>query len=597
MKKTISARDFDARFLREMEEKYNSLSLGEDGGIAPKGVYRWLLDPVAAMSASWDMALAYHVSHDEKYRQMADALLEYLERSLIHQDGYTYWAVPYPPSFCQQGRWSREALRAAQLTGNQKALGWMCQMFNAWPYDKEGHRFVERFMPGIHLPQSVNGFLTTYNMIADGTVNCWILAKQTGCDELLEKARDTLCNFILPGQREDGLWSYHAKRNVDMGLYNDGEEEYNYNLYLLYILSHLLYDEEARALIQEPLRRSFDELYRRFNFGDGSMYVPMHWGWDHIWEGAIYAAIISWRLFHFCGLEEYEELSARSMNWMIEADLGVGRHGGGNSAVGLYWGSYFEDLYTEDFCVTGEVASREDIIRTLEFVLSKFRIVRSDVTHRGIFFGTSQYRTVHDIERKIVRMKKPTIDETATIAKAPEKTVLELPWQYEQSCYAGRAEVSYDDEALHLRVQTNCKGYTQSYEGASLFAGDGILLDLTAADGSHARVSLAREGEKEVLYRYNDKIPFRGDLRLYVQSEPRGWYLEKSTLSMTMEEAGLVYEAKLLWNELGLKPDAGEKLAAGLAIIRQTAYGPQYNQWGKTGMEDLNNEYSGSWTF
>ncbi len=597
MKLTISARDFDARFLREMEVKYNSLAVGEDGGVAPKGVYRWLLEPTAAMSASWDMALAYHVSGEEKYREMADALLNYLEQSLIRQDGYIYWAVPFPPSLCQQGRWSREALRAAQLTGNKKALGWMCEMYNAWPYDKKGHRFVERFMPGTHLPTSVNGFLTTYNMIADGTVNSWILAKETGCEELLEKARDTLCNFILPGQRTDGLWSYHAKRDVDMGLFNDGEDEYNYNLYLLYILSHLLYDEEARALIQEPLRRSFDELYRRFNFGDGSMYAPVHWGWDHIWEGAIYSAVISWRLYHDCGIKEYESQCARSLNWMIEADLGVGRHCTRNSAVGLYWGSYFEDLYTEDFCVTGEVAPREDIIRTLEYVLSQFRIVRSDSTHHDIFFNRGLFQTVLDIERKIMRMRKPTVDETAVIARAPEKTVLELPWNYEQTCYAGRAEVSYDDKALYLRIQTDCKKYVQSYEGASLFAGDGILLDLSDSDGKHARISLACEGEKEVVYLYNDKIPFRGDLRLFVHSEPRGQYLEKSKLQMTMEPSGLVYDATLLWSELGLKPTAGEKFTAGLAIIRQTAYGPQFNQWGKTGMEDLNNEYSGSWMF
>ncbi|MBQ1264548.1 MAG: hypothetical protein IIY04_03935 [Oscillospiraceae bacterium] len=598
MKKTISARDFDARFMREMTAKYDSLAVGEDGGIAPKGVYRWLLDPPAAMVNAWDMAIAYHVSGEEKFREMADSLLDYLERSLIRQDGYIYWAVPFPPSLCQQGRWSREALRAAQITGNKKALGWLSEMFNAWPYDKQRHRFVERFMPGVHLPTSVNGFLTTYNMISDGTVNAWILAKETGNEELLEKARDTICNFVLPGQLENGLWNYHAPREVDMGDLNDGEEEYNYNLYLLYILSHLLYDEEARALIQEPIRRSFDELYRRFNYGDGSMYAPVHWGIDHIWEGAIYAAVISWRLFHFCGLAEYEDRAAKAMHWMLEADIGTGRHGSPNSSIGLYWGSYFLDMYGEDFCVTGDVADRADIIKTLEFVESKLSIVRPDAIHNGIFFGTSQHKTVYAMQRKIMRMKKenPEADTTA-IAIYPQKTELLMPWQYPDTGYAAQAEISYDADALYLTVQTDCKKYRQDYTGASLFAGDGVLIECKTPSGEVCRLSLAKEGDKPVLFRYNNRIGFRADLRLFKMDIPRGWYLDNSTLSMTMTDEGLRYEAKILWSELGISPKQGENWDAGIAVIKEAPYGPQFNQWGRTSMEDCNNAYTGEWTF
>lgn len=281
---------------------------------------------------------------------------------------------------------------------------------------------------------------------------------------------------------------------------------------------------------------------------------------------------------------------------MIEADFGVGRHGGGYSGIGLYWGSYFYDLYMDDFCVTGNVAERAHIIRTLEMVHSKFRVVRPDNTHRNIFFGTSQYNTVHAIERKIMRMKKQCED-TATIARVPETTTLQLPWQFNETGYAAIARISFDDEALYVQVQTNCKDYQQAYEGPSLFAGDSILLDLSAPNDTHARLSLAREGSTEVIYLYNDKIPFRGDLRLYIQSEPRGWYLSESDLTMTMTSSGLLYDVKIVWDEIGLKPQAGETFNAGLAVIKQTPYGPQFNQWGRTGMEDLNNEYRGKWTF
>lgn len=594
MKKTICAADYQKKFLRDIDAHVSGLVWREDGAIYPDHVYQNMIGPDAACELSFHCAVAFHMTNDAKYAEYGKKLLNYAGRSLICWKGVYYWGAP-TPSLCSMGRWIREAIYAAKILQDADAFAWLDKMLSAWPYEAEHHCFVERFAAGTHDPTSVNGFLRTFNMICEGTADAWMVAKQTRNDELLEKARDTLCHYILPGQREDGLWNYHSKREVDMGLLNDGETEYNYNLYLLSILINFLLDDEGRALVQVPLERSFRVLYTQFHFSDGSAYMPVHWGWDHIYESTLLSAEIAWHLYHWCGMTEYEPICARALHWITVADLGSGNRGGGMSCVGLCWHTHFLTMMADDFCVCGDVAETSEIIQTLQTVEQKIAVIPADIVHRRFYYSLHYYESHQAIQRKIMRLQHPV--EQIHIPHTPEKAVYSMPWYYPQTGYAGTLHICYDEKALYLTVQTDCKEMIQPYTQATLFHGDGILLEMQNGSDAPCRISLAVENGKPVVFRYNPKLPFAGDLRLYLESEPRGWYLENSTLRCESASQGLCYTAEILWEDLGLHPQKGTHWQGGISINRYTRCSVQFNQIGRTAMETEDRSYGGAFVF
>lgn len=563
----------------------------EDGAIYPKGPYHHMIGPDAACREAYVMAVAYHFSGDEMLCQKAKIFLDYAGNSLIHKDGYVYWPAPLA-TLCSMGRWAREAYRAAEILQYAPAMQWLDEIFDCWPFNAEEHRFVERFMEASHYPTSVNGTLTVYNMIAEGVTDGWLIANKTGNKSLKNKVIDVLCNFILPGQREDGLWNYHAPRTVDMGNLNDGEEDYNYSLYLVYILSNLLECPDARPLLQGPLKKGIDVLIERFMHTDGSIYAPIHWGWDHIYESTLLTSVVCWRLYRYCDYAQYSVVAARGIHWLMVADLGVGNLSKGMSCVGLHWSALFLDMLKDDFCVEGELCTKEEVIQTLEKVEKILAIVPPDSIHHEFYFSLQVYNTYYAIQRKIQRLKKEKAD-ILSIPMLPAWVRTDMPWQFEDTGYNGDMALSYDKDSLLLNI--NCSGtmQRQPYSAASMFQGDGVILTLNDAKGNHALVNLALEDGIPVAYLYNDALSFKADLRVYVKSEPRGWYLTKSNVSAEKTESGVIFRAKLFWEELGLEAGQGERLTGGIAITRYTPYGCQYNQWGRTDLEDKDFSYQG----
>ncbi len=598
MKKTIDYKQFSDKFVADMRARLNGLKFDENGSVYSPGVYINIISTEAACTMAYNFALAWKFSGDDAFRTATVKLLDFANRSLVRHNGQTYILDGIVAGLCSQGRTARHAYKAAMLVGDKDALVWLDEIFSSWPYNEEKHCFVERFTGITHYPTSINGFLTTLNMIAEGAADAWLIGKQTGNQALIEKAKDTICNYILPEQLESGLFNYHAKRDVDVGIYNDGETEYNYNLYLLYILSHLLEIEEAREILAAPLEKSMRALYERFHFSDGSIYTPVHWGWDHIFESTLLTANLAWRLYHDCGYAEYESICARAVNWMMIADMGSGNH----EALyfpGLYWSYLFENLLMEEFSVTGDVADEKQVADTLEMVETKIAKLPGSRNHVDMFFSLQIQKIWMALQRKVNRMKHVGTDAfAATVPTAPQKAVLDMPWMYPEFGYAGKAEVSYDDEALYLTVQTDCKSLKQPYTAAELYQGDGVLLELNGKDGAHVVAVLALEDGKPVIYKYNDTvIPFGGDLRCFKEAIPFGWYLEKSSLACEMKDEGLCYMAKLLWSELGVSAKSSDVLTGGICINRSTLYGVEYNQWGRTKMEISDQKLSGTFTF
>ncbi|MBQ1263862.1 MAG: hypothetical protein IIY04_00405 [Oscillospiraceae bacterium] len=620
MKRTIDHAQFREAFLKAVSSEIDRHIFAEDGSICNKGIYRNMLSAEAACSMAERFGLAYKLTGEKKYEDAGKHTLDYIGRSLI-RNGYVYWPMPLV-TMCRQGRWAMCALQAAENLNDKNALAWLEEIFVNWPYDWEKHRFVERFVPMTQYPSSINGCLTIVNMLAEGVVDSWLVATHTGNQELIEKAKDTLVNTILPAQMESGMFPYHIKRDVDMGILNDGEDEYNYALYLVYLLSELFKIDEAREILLEPMKKAFDYLVGEFGFSDGSMYAPVHWGWDHHLESTIFMSVIAWRFYRFCGLSEYESVCARALHWLMVVDFGAGMYNNGMSVCGLYWNPALMRMMAEGLNVTGDVAEKSEIIANLEHTVEQLRYPPADRIHHRHFFheanGAAVFETRNALQRRVQRLKRDG-DDAAQIPQAPASVRLDMPWSYPEDGYTAEATLSYDADALYLTVQTDCKKFTQPYEAQSMFAGDGVLLELNTV-GVHCLLTLTQENGKNVIYRYNDAtptsggdqwanlqlcpgdyskatVPFGGDVRLYLAEVPRGWYLEKSTLSCEMKEEGMCFTAKLLWSELGFAPKKGDRWTGGISVNRLTLYGPQYNQWGNTAMEMNDRSFDGTFEF
>ncbi len=491
MKTTLSVMQFRDRLLADARGECDRLRLSETGALAAKGVYVNCYSMEQACQKAYGLAVAYHLSGEEEFRRVCHLFLDYAGRGLLRVDGLVYWPAPVP-SLCAMGRWARCAFYAAKLTDCTKTMAWLEEMFSSWPYNEAEHRFVERFVAGIHAPTSVNGFLSTYNMIAEGVADAWLVAEETGNTQLKNKARDTLVNFILPGQRSDGFWNYSAPKPVDMGLLNDGEQEYNYCLYLLNILSNLLPLPEAGELLLEPIRKGMSTLLSRFGHDDGSIYAPVHWGWDHIWESTLLTALVSWRLFHHGGLSKFESVAAGALGWLSLAEMGGKEStGGALSNVGLFSNPLFWDLCGDDFLVSGEVCDRQDVAATLERVERELAHPPADDVHLSSYFSLRVYATHHALQRKIHRLKKEE-KEVLSVTRFPQQSTVALPWQFPATCTGGRMAVSWDDENFTLTVDCDRRMDDQPYTGAGLFRGDGLFLEWRTP-GGRVLLSLTEE--------------------------------------------------------------------------------------------------------
>lgn len=594
MQQNISFYQFKDRLYNDCLSNVSRYVFAENGAIYPKGPHYNVISPETACREAYVLAVAYHFFGDEMLRQRAQLFLDYAGNSLIRKDDHVYWPAPVA-SLCSMGRWAREAFRAAQILQYKSSLEWLEEMFDSWPYDWNEHRFVERYLEASHYPTSVHGFLTTYNMIAEGVADSWMIADETGNKMLMDKAMDVIVNFILPGQREDGIWNYSAPKTADMGYLNDGEKEYNYCLYLVYILSNLLEIPDARILLEKPLKKAMDSLLERFLNKDGSIYAPVHWGWDHIFESTLLTSVICWRLYNYCGFEQYESIVARGIHWLMVADMGCGNLAGGMSCVGLYWNAVFLDMLKDDFSVAGEMCKKAEVIDTLEMVEKKLAILPPDATHLSLYFSLQVYATRYALQRKIVRLKSGS-DEDIRIPMLPQYVTIPMPWQFADTGYSGTAMLAYDTDGLQISV--NCDGPmdNQPYNNASLYQGDGVILTFWDTAGKQVLVNLALQAGEPVVYLYNNTIPFKGDLRLYVDSEPQGWYLKESRLEIKKTENGVKFQAMLKWNELGIQAEKAARFTGGIAITRLTPYGCQYNQFGRTALEDKDFSYQSVFT-
>jgi hypothetical protein len=308
-------------------------------------------------------AIFHEATGDPLARDLAKACLVYARRTCARHGGVYFWPTEVP-NLCMQGRVLKQLYRAAQILHDRATLRFIGRWLRAWPAVPEEHRLVERLVPGLlrqGRPVEHNrGSSQPYNMELEGAGIAWLIGHELGDEVLMERGRDTVLNYFLPGQRPDGLWDYAPGR---------GAEEVGYCLYALYLAAALLPFPEWRDTLAPPLDRALQEIERRSLLPDGAVYAHFHWGWDHIWETTVFYAHVAWMLQKYGGYDRSNRI-ARALHWFLECRLGddwTARRWMLSGRMALF------DLIRERVDVEGEASSMAQKVETLRRVEAETR--------------------------------------------------------------------------------------------------------------------------------------------------------------------------------------------------------------------------------
>jgi hypothetical protein len=163
---------------------------------------------------------------------------------------------PYGQHVLTFGMSTMQLLRYARAVGDNAVLELPAKIWREWPYDPDRHNLATQ-------PDSQGGDMTpndTYNMKMVGATACWLLGKHLGDEFLMERGRDSVLNFILPGFLPEGYWFYRP--GSPEGYVVDGVMQQNhYDGFVKAMLARLLVHPEWRA---EPV--ALDVLQRGMDF-------------------------------------------------------------------------------------------------------------------------------------------------------------------------------------------------------------------------------------------------------------------------------------------------------------------------------------------
>jgi len=577
MLRALSAQDYRPRLERECLDDVNAYVIEPDGAMYRKGAAIDLLRGPDACGLALKHAVAFVLSGQNRFREFASAALSVAEAGLVEcRDGLRFWPMEPVVSLCAQGRCIRTAYYAARAVGDDKAIAWLADMMDRWPYLPQEHRFVERMLAGPQKPTSVGVFSHSFNMLAEGGVDGWMLGKAMGNQALMERAEDEIVHFILPHQREDGHWDYRARSESTSPTDACGPEEYNYSMYLTVILSNLLQFAEWRDLLVGPIRRSYEALRERFEFPDGSIYAPVHWGPNHIFESTLFSMILAWRFHRHVGMSEYGEVAARALHWSETVQMQ-------NIAAGLFWERHFMEMLLDDFKVEGEVAELPAILQTLRDFERRIATPQASHPQYGRYHADiplvlSMRRKIQSLADQIEGIRADEVQ----VARWPEQSEpLRANWRPDANILSYEATFAWDQQYLHASFRVANDAHWQPYEGLDLFRGDGVILQLRNGGGAPIRVSLALTQEGPVVFRYNPDLSF-GVLRTWLTPDvDKGVELSQSSLTVHVDGRWAHYTGKLAWEELGLAPAAGMSLVASFTVTKLMPIGFQHLSWGE----------------
>jgi hypothetical protein len=164
--------------------------------------------------------------------------------------------TPHQQHILQMGISSMMLLRYARATDHPELLELAGDILQAWPYDWNRHNMATE-------PARDGGDITandTYNMKMAGVCGMWLTGKYLGREDLMEKARDCVINFVLPALQPAGYWFYRP--GAPEGEIKNGIQTHNhYDGFVKLLVSRLLMHEEWR---KEP--GVFDALQKGMDF-------------------------------------------------------------------------------------------------------------------------------------------------------------------------------------------------------------------------------------------------------------------------------------------------------------------------------------------
>lgn len=576
MYRKLCARDYLPRLQQECQNEIQSHIINPDGTMQRRDKTINLLTVTTLAPMALRHAVVFSLSGKEGSRDFASACLAAAETGLVENNGLRFWPHEFTPSLCAQGRWIRTAYYAARATGDRTALNWLMDMMDRWPYLPEQHRFVERLLAGPAKPTSVGGFSHTYNMTAEGAVDGWMLGLATGNQALMDRCEDQILNYTLPGQRADGHWDYRARSESMTETESCLPEEYNYSFYTALVLSNLLAFPQWKDRIVGPVRKSYDALRKAFEYPDGSIYAPVHWGWNHLWESTSFSMLMAWRLYKHAGLKEYGPVVARALHWEETAQIHA-------SVYNPWWDRHTLELLVEDFVVEGEVAEKPAIIETLKYFDEKLSTPFAGNMQYGRYYG--DLAVTFPLQRKIQCLLNEVSGVTLGSMGVPrhpkQSDPLRVSWYKDPAILNHQATFSWNDEFLYAEFQVANDSHWQPYDGIDLFRGDGVILVFHQQDKPDLRINLVLEQDDPAIFLYNPAFGF-GPTRTWLpKGSSEGDYLKRSQLQVDLEGKQVRYVAKLAWQELGLSPVAGVALPFSYTVTKLRPVGFQHLSWGK----------------
>ncbi len=143
----------------------------------------------------------------------------------------------------------------AEAVGQPELMAPLAAIWRAWPYDRLKHNLATQ-------PAADGSDLTpndTYNMKMKGALVMWLVGHRVGDAQLMERGRDSVLRFILPGLRPEGFWYYRPM--CPEGEIRDGVmANHHYDNFVKHMLAKLLLHEEWRREpeVMAAMRRGVD---------------------------------------------------------------------------------------------------------------------------------------------------------------------------------------------------------------------------------------------------------------------------------------------------------------------------------------------------
>jgi len=549
-----------------------------DGLIFTSSATNDLLDPMTAGRCAARHAVVYKLSGDERFRSYTRDLLAYAGRSLVTSKGVSFFPQGMP-NWSDDGRTLRRAFCASRWIRDDTAMEWISQMIRNWPYKEQEHKYVERFAPGPNAESSRKSFAYSLNMLLEGGLDAYLVGRHIGDEQMKARGRAVIEQIILPNQREDGLWNYAAKRE-GCDPWRLGTEEYNYSQYVAEMLAYLLEYPEWRERLLDPVRRSLDELCRRFELGDGAFYARVHWGWDHVFESTLNNASLAWKLYHHAGQTQYGELIARRLSWLEKVDVGPGYQG---SLRYMYNEHNLWEMMAEGLAVEGDLPALGDTLAVLERMERELSIIPADNAHCEGYF-TRKYNFSHLVlQRKIhaIRTELAGGEPAELLAGAGrDGAELELPWRFDSAQMSCRIRARWTQEAFSMRAAVTNAEHHQPYYGAQMDRGDSMSFIIELPDGKEVRLTAALTRNGPEVFRYADDISFSSQ-RDWAKDIHEGELLPGAALEVYVHSGLVEYELSLPWSVLGIEPKKGLQIPLTIMINKLMGAGFQFMIWGK----------------